>query len=158
MSTDRDIAYQSKVPTAEKQARFLSWLGIPPEKRKPATKVELALELNVHPNTLDNWEKNPKIPDTLEEGEAKRLLKGLLEAGIQGNAQAGRIWLLAKGRLVEKSEHKISFDAGQVTREILRAERELDEVGSGVEEVQERTPLLLTDVLQDTGQSQEEDS
>ena len=158
MSTDRDIAYQSKVPTAEKQARFLSWLGIPPEKRKPSTKVELALELNVHPNTLDNWEKNPKIPDTLEEGEAKRLLKGLLEAGIQGNAQAGRIWLLAKGRLIEKQEvkHEFIISADEHFRIRQEAKRRISGVSrttDGDRGLLAEQSLLPEEVREDKGQT-----
>ena len=153
-----------------KRRRFYQWLETPRYDREPRTMSLLAVELGVHPNTLSHWAKEKKAADDIgrklhgdiddldDDTKAEILAQAMFKAGRHGNQSAAKLWYQMKGRLVEKSEHKVSFDAGDITREILKSERELGAGGTGVDKVQEGFALLPEKLLSDTGQGEEIDS
>lgn len=56
-----------------KKMRYIEWLNTPKMMRTPATKGELAAELDVYPRTLYNWEQEPEFRK-LWHGQAERIL------------------------------------------------------------------------------------
>jgi len=104
---------------ARKVEIFYAWLDTPQENQVPKFKSYLARQLKVTTNTLRNWEierQKTSIPvlkeaaemlgEQLENAyprdEVKEVLDNLLKLS-KSNAFAGKVFLQAKGALIEKS-------------------------------------------------------
>ena len=70
---------------------FAEWLAIPKEMREPRTQKEFAVQLNVQPETLSRWKKDPALQDQVYEVARAYLENRLPEImhGIGEKAAAG---------------------------------------------------------------------
>ena len=46
-----------------RKMRYIEWLTMPPQERRPPTEAELARELDVYPKTLYNWRQEREFRD-----------------------------------------------------------------------------------------------
>ena len=95
-----------------------------------------------------------------EEREVTQVMKALKSMATEGkNAFAAKVWLQVKGKLTEKQEVTHKIDGGFYARAVLEAERQLKrEQFSGVDKVQEESPLLCPPVLLSEGQAETPDN
>lgn len=116
---------------SKNKLQAFNWLSLSEEKRYPPTRVELAKELSITTRTLKNWEG--ELPEYKQGedsiNEVQEVLNNLL-ALSKNNAFAGKVFLQAKGELVEKSEHKVqvgftSAEYIEVARDVLRRIEEI---------------------------------
>ena len=150
--------------------RAESWLRTPYNRRKPKSRAQFCRDKHISPSTLRNIELgmgngNSKVDNVID------LLKGfsdeelalfdrkVYEKAMQDNASAKDRELFAKmqGKLIDKSETRVKLElsAEDLSREFLRARRELE--SSGDNEVLTRPTLLSRPILLGSGQSSNED-
>lgn len=92
--------------------RYIEWLSTPPSMRRPATKQEIAAELDVYPKTLYNWEQDREFRDVWRDesdevigGEDKRqqvldtLHRTAIDSHNPRHVAAGKLYLEAIGAM-----------------------------------------------------------
>lgn len=156
------------ISSAKKQQVF-NWLDTPFAERVPPSKKAFRESIRMTSKTFSKlqyeWEvekldkkrraqsvvrAQDNISDQLEEipvksKEVQEVLSALHYMTTQKhNAFAGKIWLQAKGELIEKAEHKveIGLSADEIAKRNFEAERRLREGGYRVASVQNKPPLL----------------
>ena len=101
----------------------------------------------------------PTMPDS-EEEQVEEVLNALWNMSVaRKNVFASKIWLQAKGQLIERREDKIQigFDADEIARRNLEAERRLRE-RHRMDDVKEKRPLLPDPARPDNQQEHQQDS
>ena len=99
------------MPKPEAKSKFYIWLTTDPDKREPHTKKELAGILDVTEQTLIEWEKPFRRNHQTDDQRFKNVLDTLYEQAVEGKkTTAAELYLKATGRLVDKSESKVSFE------------------------------------------------
>ena len=99
---------------------FAAWLAVPKKLREPRTQKELAVVLNVQPETLSRWKKDPVLQERVFEMARSRLevaLPDVLEV-IADKAKKGNIHFV---KLMLELTHKHS--------EKVTVRQEVPEVG-----------------------------
>jgi len=149
------------------KAEAMAWFHTPKNERSPRTMTELAKKLGIkHVKTLhrmkDKLDDNGAEeydPDTYLADSAKVVDAALIKACERGSPGALKAYYQITNRLVEKSENiNIDISGDELTRRNLEAERRLRDMGYGVEDVQEKPPLLPEDVLSSPGQGTQGDN
>lgn len=95
------------------QELYLEWLLTPAEARSPKTKKEFSEKLEVHSNTLLQWEKNKAFKERWELGikgmaqspeRTQALLDALYAKGIAGDHRSAELYLKATGQMPNQSQ------------------------------------------------------
>ena len=90
------------------QENYLAWLLTPIDSRSPKTKKEFAEKLEVHPNSLLQWEKNKTFKERWNLGiqgmaqspeRTQMLLDALFAKGIAGDHRSAELYLKATGQM-----------------------------------------------------------
>lgn len=90
------------------QELYLEWLLTPSESRTPKTKKEFAEKIEIHSNTLLQWEKNKTFKERWELGikglaqspeRTQTLLDALYAKGIAGDHRSAELYLKATGQM-----------------------------------------------------------
>ncbi len=138
------------MPKPEAKSKFYIWLTTDPDKREPHTKKELAGILDVTEQTLIEWEKPFRRNHQTDEQRFKNVLDTLYEQAVEGKkTTAAELYLKATGRLVDKSEQKVSLEinADQLERARKEAEtrvrEEVKRLNCGVVSVPDESSVLL---------------
>jgi len=137
------------LPKPEAKAKFYVWLGTPEDEREVKTKKELSKVLDVTEQTLIEWEKPFRKSGLTDEQRFKNVLDTLYELATEGKkTTAAELYLKATGKLVEKTESKVSVElnADQIERIRREAEarvREVSRGGNGTSRLPTESPLLL---------------
>ena len=100
----------------------------------------------------------PQMPES-EEEQVEEVLNALWNMSVaRKNVFASKIWLQAKGQLIERREDKITVvNADDIARQQFEAERRLREIGRVVN-VQKKHPLLSDPPCTDNQQEHGKDS
>ena len=95
-----------------------------------------------------------------EEAQVKEVMDALWEMSVgRKNVFASKIWLQAKGRLIEKREDKVTFiNADDIAKQQLEAQRRLRAGGHRVVDVPEKRSLLPVPARPDNQQEHGEDN
>jgi len=154
-----------KKPKSQIKAAFDIWIRDP----KGESGAEFARRWGISEVTLWSWKKKAHIeipeekgdydPDSYLANSAKVVDAALIRACERGSPGALKAYYQITNRLVEKSENiNIDISGDELTRRNLEAERRLRDMGYGVEDVQEKPPLLPEDVLSSPGQGTQGDN
>ena len=152
-----------------KKQQIFDWLDTPPDQRVPPSKKEFRESIHISYKTFNRmqyaWEVEKldkkrraqsviqaqnAINAELEEkatrpNDVEEVLQALhIMATQKHNAFAAKVYLQAKGELVEKAEHKVEvgLSADEITKRNFEAERRLQRGGYRVATVQNESPLL----------------
>lgn len=135
----------------EQKSIYFKWLDTPESQREPKSKRRFVKAYGVTMATLNAWDKAKAEFDNKTEyetlmGDLRDVLNGLKVAGEKGNAQAANTWLRYNfpEKFVEKSEQTIKHEisAGDRAKTINKADRELREMGYGMDSLPEELPVL----------------
>lgn len=114
------------------QESYLEWLLTPAEARAPKTKKEFAEKIEVHPNSLLQWEKNKAFKERWELGikgmaqspeRTQALLDALYAKGIAGDVKSAELYLKATGQMPNAAQ-TINLNKETSIKELTDAELE----------------------------------
>lgn len=152
--------------SAEIREKARKWHNTPIKKRYPKSQAGLCRQLGIDPVTFRIWRKEwesdghkPIDIGDLPIEEKVKIFDQLLFDLVQDpktSAKDRELFMKRYGLLVDKSETKVKFElsAEDLSREFLRARRELEAEGNN--QMLTRPALLSQPILLDSGQSQQE--
>ena len=136
-----------KNPLVKVFEKYIQWKSLPEDER--GKKQGFADANGIHLQTLYNWDKKM---GKMEVGEVDAFLEHVRKMAVKPGAMVrwAELYAKMKGLLVEKSEQKVIYEvsAGERARAINKADRELREMGYGVEQMPSELPLLPKELRQ----------
>jgi hypothetical protein len=101
--------------TAVKSAQkteYYQWLMLPKGQRVPATQKEMCIKLGVAKPTLNDWERQLLVSKEEQDNQRMVAIEDMLydQATTKGVVKAAELYARIKGKLVEKTETKVSLE------------------------------------------------